>query len=115
MSENIGAHSRYNLTHIDYILGLSSKGEKLEAPKADQIKSDKVAGEVPNLNGLDADTLQKILAAAGKAAEKSPELANILASGAVAEGKKDAKLEQGLQQILGGGEGLAKKAESNLY
>ena len=85
------------------MLGLDSKGQKLESPKAD-----KVAQREPEPNplaNLDQDQLRKLLAQASNPS---------LNSKSVAKEKKDTKVAEGLSQILGGGAGAGKKNESNI-
>ena len=61
------------------------------------------------MTNLDPETLRKLLVAAGKSAQKPDNLEGR----EVKEEKKDAKLQQGLQQILGGATNVEKKPESN--
>ena len=87
-----------------YFLGLDSKGQKLESPKADKVAQREPA---PNpLANLDQEQLKNLLA---RAANPS------LDSKALAEEKKDTKVAEGLGQMLGGGFGTGKKNESNIY
>ena len=85
------------------MVGLDSKGQKLESPKADKVAQSEPA---PNpLANLDPEQLKTLLA---KAANPS------LDSKAVAEEKKDNKVAEGLGQMLGGGSETRKKNESNI-
>ena len=86
-----------------WLLGLDSKGQKIETPKADKVAQSEPAKNP--LANLDQEQLQKILA---KASNPSQD-----AKPAVEE-KKDTKLEEGLGQMLGGGVGPVKTNESNI-
>ena len=85
---------------------MNKKGEKAGPLNSDQIKSESVKGGAGgvDLSNFSPEEMKKIMEALQTAPGTNP-----------SEGKgegKEAKLNQGLQQMLGGDSGVEKKPES---
>ena len=94
------------------LVGLDSKGQKLESPKADKVAQREPA---PNpLANLDPEQLKTLLAKAANPSLDSKAVAEEKKEAKVAEEKKDNKVAEGLGQMLGGGSETRKKNESNI-
>ena len=85
---------------------MNKKSEKAAHLQTDQIKSESVKGgtEGVDLQNFSPDEMKRIMAALEKAPGTKPS--------EVKGDEKDAKLEQGLQQMLAGARGLGQKPES---